>query len=48
MTGEIFREALAFPTALSDDSTTRPRAETKVLLCSYTVLQSVFSLPCLC
>ena len=47
MNGEIFGVLTLFG---RDDygGTAQPRAETKLRLCAYTVLQSVSSLPCLC
>ena len=49
---EIFRDSNDFSVSYhcrdDYDNTALPRAETKLLLCAYMVLQSVSLLPCLC
>ena len=47
VTGEIFRDSIGFGVSYRFVGTARPRVETKLLLCAYTVLQSVSSLPCI-
>ena len=51
VTGKIYCNSSGFgvPTVLSDDydGTARPRAEIELLLCAYTVLQSVSLRLCL-